>query len=71
MTSVPVIDSIPYRTFTWNVNGLRTRFTDLHSYVISQKPDIIVLQEVGPAVPPLRGYISYSRGDGSSRGLTT
>ncbi len=60
MTFVPGMDSSPYRSLTWNVNGLRTRVTDIHSYVISQKPDIIVLQEVGPDVPPLRGYVSYS-----------
>lgn len=62
-----------YRFLTWNINGLRARFTDLHSYVITQKPDVIALQEVGPEVPQLRGYVNHSLGpgDGSSRGLTT
>ena len=60
-----------YRVLTWNVNGLRTRFPDLHSYVITHRPDIIALQEVGPEVPPLTGYVSHVLGcnDGSGRGL--
>lgn len=32
--------------------------TDLHSYVITQKPDIIGLQEVGPEMPRLKGYVT-------------
>lgn len=62
-----------HRTLLWNVNSFRTRFTDLHSYVISRKPDLIAQQEVGPQMPKLKGYVPYSliREDGSSRGLTT
>ena len=60
-----------YRLMTWNINGLRSRFTDLHSYVITTCPDLISLQEVGPEILPLHGYNSYTLGcsDGSSRGL--
>lgn len=49
------------------------RHTDLHSYVLLHKPDIISLQETGPVVPGLRGYDSHVLGcnDGSSRGLVT
>lgn len=67
------MDNKIYRLLTWNVNGLRTRHTDLHSYVLLHKPDIISLQETGPVVPGLRGYDSHVLGcnDGSSRGLVT
>lgn len=46
-------------------------FIDSHLYVITNRPDIIALQEVGPHVPALRGYASYILGcdDGSSTGL--
>lgn len=67
------MDSRPHTLLTWNVNGLQARFTDLHSYVISKKPDIIALQEVGPRVLDLRGYVSHSLPHevGGCRGLTT
>lgn len=41
MTSVSALESNRYRILTWNVNGLRTRFTDLHSYVISKNPMLL------------------------------
>lgn len=60
-----------YCLLTWNINGLQARLTDLHSYVITKRPGIIALQEVGPHVPALRGYETYILGcdNGSSRGL--
>lgn len=42
-----------YLFLTWNVNGLYAQFNDLHSYVITQKPNIIALQVVEPEVPQL------------------
>ena len=61
------------RLLTWNVNGLHARLTDLHSYVITHRPDIIALQEVGPRVSPLRSYDSYvlDGATGSTRGMAT
>ena len=61
------------RLLTWNVNGLHARLTDLHSYIITHRPDIIALQEVGPRVSPLRGYDSYvlDGATGSTRGMAT
>ncbi len=61
------------RLLTWNINGLHARFADLHSYVVTHRPDLIALQEVGPQVPVLRGYDSYvlDAAAGSSRGVVT
>ncbi len=69
----PAMACKTYKLVTWNINGLRSRFTDLHSYVLTNSPDLISLQEVGPEVLPLRGYVSYTLGCGvgSSRGLVT
>ena len=60
-----------YRLLIWNINGLQARFTDLHSYVLTNKPDIIALQEVGPHIPALRGYDTYVLGcdEGISKAL--
>ena len=62
-----------FRVLTWNVNGLQTRFPDLHAHVLLHFPDVIALQEVGPHVPDLRGYTSHvlTCANGSSRGLAT
>ncbi len=47
------------RLLTWNVNGLHARFADLHSYVLTRRPDVVALQEVGPRVSEMWGYDLY------------
>lgn len=61
---------------SWNVNGLRKRFTDLHAHVLSNNVDILALQEVGVNGISLllRGYKSFELPADIStncRGLTT
>ena len=34
------------KSLCWNVNSLRKRVTDLHSYILSHDLDVIALQEV-------------------------
>ena len=61
---------------SWNVNGLCTRFTDLHAHVMSHNVDVLALQEVGVngISLSLRGYKSFELPADISdncRGLTT
>ena len=64
------------KCMTWNVNGIMKRATDVHSYVIANSVDILVLQEVGVGGNNflLKGYqrfeLEYDRVN-NTRGLIT
>ena len=65
-----------FNIILWNVNGLRTRITDLHAHVMSHNIDILALQEVGVngISLMLRGYKSFELPadiSNNCRGLTT
>ena len=65
-----------FNIISWNVNGLRTRITDLHAHVMSHNIDILALQEVGVngISLMLRGYKSFELPadiSNNCRGLTT
>ena len=40
------MEDLDLKCMTWNVNGIMKRATDVHSYVIANNVDILVLQEV-------------------------
>tara|TARA_B110000438_G_scaffold277924_1_gene300977 strand:+ start:371 stop:1147 length:777 start_codon:yes stop_codon:yes gene_type:complete len=61
---------------TWNVNSIRARIINIKSYLLSSKPDIVLLQEIKTQEETYPfdeikklGYISYVSGQKSYNGV--
>ncbi|MBA1337319.1 MAG: exodeoxyribonuclease-3 [Pelagibacterales bacterium] len=61
---------------TWNVNSIRARIINIKSYLLSSKPDIVLLQEIKTQEKTYPfdeikklGYISYVSGQKSYNGV--
>lgn len=70
------MDKAILKCVSWNVNSLMKRATDVHSYVLDNNPDVIVLQETGVRAInfQLSGYQAFELSadvTNNTRGLVT
>ena len=61
---------------TWNVNGIRARFDEVHAFITRERPDVVCLQELKASaeqIPILlleaEGYWCYMHGDRAYSGV--
>ena len=67
---------LPVKVATWNVNGIRKRFTEVLRWIDGEEPDVVCLQEtkasreqVPEALASVAGYHAFWHGSGGYSGV--